>query len=291
MGRSTAHRSRARRGEGPRLRAEILEAAERLLIDSGDEAAVSIRAVAQAVGVTPPSIYLHFADRSELIFAVCEEQFRHLDEAMEQAVVGVTDPWERIERRGRAYVEFGLTNPEHYRILFTTRPDLTPERFVDERLIATSAFGHLIEDLQSAAAAGQLGAGSGSALEDAALVASGLWMMVHGITSLLIAKPDFPWPDRTRLINHALETYGAGLRAGSPPVAPGSAGSPPVAPGSGSPPVVPGSPGSPPGSAESPSGSPGSLPGSTGSPGSPGPTGPPSGSPGPTGPPSDSPDS
>ncbi|MDQ6948886.1 MAG: TetR/AcrR family transcriptional regulator [Actinomycetota bacterium] len=196
---------------------EILEAAERLLIDSGDEAAVSIRAVAQAVGVTPPSIYLHFADRNELIFAVCEEQFRHLDEAMEQAVVGVADPWERVERRGRAYVEFGLTNPEHYRILFTSRPDDTPERFVDERLISTSALGHLIEDLQAAAAAGQLGrwsaTGAGSVLEDAAMVASGLWMMVHGITSLLIAKPDFPWPDRQHLIDHVLQTYAAGLRA------------------------------------------------------------------------------
>ncbi len=208
MARPTQRRSRARRGDGLLLRAEILKAAERLLIDSGDESAVSIRAVAQAVGVTAPSIYLHFADRNELIFAVCEEQFRHLDEALEQAVVGVTDPWERVERKGRAYVEFGLTNPEQYRVLFTSRPDCTPERFMDERLVSTSAFGHLIEDLQAAIDAGQL------AVDDAHLVASGLWMMVHGITSLLIAKPSFPWPDRPQLIEHVLQTYSAGLRSG-----------------------------------------------------------------------------
>ena len=87
---------RARRGEGERLRAEILAAAERLLIDTGDESAVSIRAVAEAVGVTPPSIYLHFADRNELLFAVVEEQFGHLDEVMEQAAVGVDDPLGRV---------------------------------------------------------------------------------------------------------------------------------------------------------------------------------------------------
>lgn len=218
MGRATGQRSRARRGEGARLRAEILEAAERLLIDTGDESAVSIRAVATAVGVTAPSIYLHFADRNELIFAVVEEQFRHLDDAMEQAVVGVSDPWERVQRRGRAYVDFGLRNPEHYRILFTSRADCTPERFMDERLVSASAFGHLVEDLQAAVVAGQLD------VADAALVASGLWMMVHGITSLLIAKPDFPWPDREQLIEHVLQTYGAGLRSGLAGSA-GSAGS------------------------------------------------------------------
>jgi AcrR family transcriptional regulator len=177
-----------------------------LLIASGDESAVSIRAVAHAVGVTSPSIYLHFADRNELIFAVCEEQFRHLDEAMEQSVVGITDPWARIECKGLAYVEFGLTNPEQYRVLFTSRSDCTPERFMDERLLATSAFGHLIGDIEAAIGAGQIWS------RDAALVASGLWMMVHGVTSLLIAKPDFPWPDRQQLIEHTLHTYAAGLK-------------------------------------------------------------------------------
>ena len=69
---ASPRRARARRGEGPRLREEILAAATRLLAETGDEEAVSIRAVAEAVGVTPPSIYLHFADKTELIFAVCE---------------------------------------------------------------------------------------------------------------------------------------------------------------------------------------------------------------------------
>ena len=32
------------------------------------------------------------------------------------------------------------------------------------------------------------------ALPLAFTVACGLWAMVHGVTSLLISKPDFPWP-------------------------------------------------------------------------------------------------
>src|SRR5579862_5195814 len=94
-------RSRSRRGQGDQLRDEILAAAERILIETNDQAALSIRAIAAAVGVTPPSIYLHFADRNDLVFAVCERHAEHLDQVMTQAAAGVTDPWERIRRRGR----------------------------------------------------------------------------------------------------------------------------------------------------------------------------------------------
>jgi AcrR family transcriptional regulator len=166
---------------------------------------VSVRAIADAVGVTPPSIYLHFADRNELIFAVCEVQFGHLDEAMQKAAAGIDDPWERVARRGRAYIDFGLNNPEQYRIIMTSRPGDTPERFVDERLSQTSAFSHVVDDVQEAIEAGRI------RYPDPFLVSTGLWMLVHGITSLLIAKPDFPWPPTEQLVDHALGVYAAGL--------------------------------------------------------------------------------
>jgi AcrR family transcriptional regulator len=188
---------RNRRGEGELLHAQILAAAERLLLETGDEAAVSIRAVAEAVGVTPPSIYLHFRDRAELVFAVCEEQFGNLDAAMQEAVDGIDDPIARLEARGRAYIGFGLANPEHYRVLMMGRADTTPDRFVDERLAATSAFEHLLEDVTAAVAA------TGRA-DDVNLVACSLWSAVHGVTSLLIAKPAFPWPDRDELIDFVI---------------------------------------------------------------------------------------
>jgi AcrR family transcriptional regulator len=78
-------RTRARRGEGERLRGQILEAAERLLVEAGDEQAVTIRDVAEAVGVTPPSVYLHFADKDELLFAISERNFAELDRVTEEA--------------------------------------------------------------------------------------------------------------------------------------------------------------------------------------------------------------
>ena len=41
----------------------------------------------------------------------------------------------------------------------------------------------------------------------------GLWAVVHGITSILISHPHFPWPDNEKLIDHVLRLQCAGLTA------------------------------------------------------------------------------
>lgn len=181
-------RARSPRGQGEQLRDEILAAAERILIETNDQSALSIRAIANAVGVTPPSIYLHFADRLDLVFAVCERHAEHLERAMAEAAEGVDDPWERMKRRGLAYLRWGIENPEHYRILMMSRPDQTPERFIDERLADTAGLMPVAEDIGEAIAGHQLSSSS-EPLEMAEL----LWMMIHGTVSLLISKPEFPF--------------------------------------------------------------------------------------------------
>jgi len=199
-------RTRARRGDGELLHQEIVAAAARLLAETGDEEAVSIRAVAAAVGVTAPSIYLHFADKTALMYAVCEERFVALDQFMEKAAAAASDPLDELQRRGRAYVRFGLDNPEHYRILFMGRD--RPPMWDVERLPSAACFGHLVESVQRAIAAGVIAA------PDPVVVAVGLWAEVHGITSLLIAKPDFPWPPTEELIDHVCAVHCAGLSTG-----------------------------------------------------------------------------
>jgi AcrR family transcriptional regulator len=181
-------RVRSPRGQGDQLREEILAAAEAILIDTNDASALSIRAIASAVGVTPPSIYLHFADRNDLVFAVCERQVEHIDRAMEEAASAGTDAWDRIRRRGRAYLGWGLENPEHYRILMMSRPDATPERFVDQRLADATGLAAVAADIEQAAAAGRI-APVGEPVQQAEL----FWMVIHGMVSMLIAKPDFPF--------------------------------------------------------------------------------------------------
>jgi AcrR family transcriptional regulator len=181
-------RARSPRGKGEQLRDEILAAAEQMLIATNDQSALSIRAIASAVGVTPPSIYLHFADRTDLVFAVCERQAEKLESAMAEAADSVEDPWERLRRRGYAYLRWGLENPEHYRILMMSRPDMTPDRFVDERLADTAGLVPVADDLAAAVATGQI-----VDRGDPVAMTESLWMIIHGMVSLLISKPGFPF--------------------------------------------------------------------------------------------------
>lgn len=203
---SPARRSRSRRGQGEQLRDEILAAAERILIETNDQAALSIRAIASAVGVTPPSIYLHFADRNDLVFAVCERHWANLQQAMADAAEGVEDAWERIKRRGYAYLQWGLANPEHYRIVLTSRPDDTPERLLDERLADTAGLVPTAEDVFAAEAAGEI-VGLGDPTETVKI----LWMMIHGMVSLRISKPVFPFGDVDELYERMVNVIFQGL--------------------------------------------------------------------------------
>jgi AcrR family transcriptional regulator len=205
---SSPRRSRARRGEGEKLREQILEAGEHLLIRTGNEEAVTIRAVAETVGVTPPSVYLHFADKDELLFAICERHFAKLARVMQEAAAGSDDLLESLALRGRAYIRFGIDHPEQYRILFMRRPSHTPESFQEEQLRDAAGFGHLVEHVSRCVDAGLI---EGNPL----LVSIGLWAGVHGVTSLLISKPDFPWPDVDLVIDHVCRTAIRGLATSS----------------------------------------------------------------------------
>ena len=109
-------RRRAPRGSGDRLRAEILDAATELLLNTGHAKAVSIRLVAERVGVTPPSIYLHFQDKDSLLDAVCARYFDKLDDEMQRVSAAHSSNVERLRAQGLTYIRFATRNPELYRI-------------------------------------------------------------------------------------------------------------------------------------------------------------------------------
>ncbi|HEY2430853.1 MAG TPA: TetR/AcrR family transcriptional regulator [Acidimicrobiales bacterium] len=200
----THRRRRSRRGEGERLREEILAAAQRLLVERGSEEAVSIRAIAAAVGVTPPSIYLHFPDKEELFLAVCDARFTELDDRSEAAARGASDALDEIRRRGEAYIRFGLDHPEQYRILFL---DPQPPSMTAGQVEKWACLQHMVDAVQRAMDAGLVQTG------DAFLVTLGLWASVHGLVSLLISKPELPWPPVDVVIDHVLDASAFGIAA------------------------------------------------------------------------------
>jgi AcrR family transcriptional regulator len=202
---AVGRRRRARRGDGELLHAEILAAGRELLAETGSETAVSIRAVADRVGVTPPSIYLHFPDKEALLEAVCMEVFTKLDEAMEAAAQQAEGPFEALRERGLAYVRFALANPEEYRLALMRRQELHIGSDALEELAAKGAFAHLLDSVQECQRIGVF-----TAEDDPLQLALACWAAAHGVAALLIAHP---WlVDETEpLFTRVIEGMGLGL--------------------------------------------------------------------------------
>lgn len=180
-----ARRRRAARGSGDQLREEIMDAATELLLDDGGKA-VSIRAVAAHVGVTPPSIYLHFADKDALLDAVCARYFERLDEVMQQVAAEQSATVDRLWAQGMAYVQFALRTPQLYRIATMGEP--RPGSDVDLTL-NSSAFAHLRDSVQALVDEGTYPPG------DVTVMSLELLTVAHGVAALLISRPYLPFGD------------------------------------------------------------------------------------------------
>lgn len=196
-----ARRRRNARGSGEQLREEILDAATGLLLKSGHAKAMSIRAVAQQVGVTPPSIYLHFADKDALLDAVCARYFESLDERMQAAGAGAAGPLDALRAQGLAYVRFAAENPELYRI--ATMSEVRPGSDTDAAL-ASSAFIHLRDSVQALMDVGIYAA------DDPTVVTLELWAAAHGVAALMVSKPYLPFGGVEEFADRVLRSVCAG---------------------------------------------------------------------------------
>ena len=188
-------RARAPRGAGDLLRDEIMKAATELLLETGHARSVSIRSLAQRVGVTPPSIYLHFADKNALMDAVCADYFQKLDLEMQRMAAEHFSPVEVLRAQGLAYVRFATQTPELYRI--ATMGEWRSGSIIDMTL-ETAAFKHLHSTVQKLMDQGFY------LPDDPTAIALEFWSAAHGVASMLIAKPHLPFDDADAFADRVL---------------------------------------------------------------------------------------
>jgi AcrR family transcriptional regulator len=193
--RTAPRRRRARRGEGERLREEIVEAACRMLAETGEVGELSLRAVAREVGVATTSIYLHFHDLDELVLAVKIRYYEEFGEALDHAASAAGDqPLARARARAHRYVRYGLDNHGRYWVMFSSR-------LLPRHLLPTASYlgARVFEVVRDEIAAGL------PHDRDADLLAIHLWTALHGIVMLRSTRHNFPWPDLDQQIDHLVD--------------------------------------------------------------------------------------
>lgn len=171
------------RGRGEMLREDIVETAMGMLDELADDEALSLRAVARAVGIAATSVYLHFPDRDSLVLAVtkrCNEELVGVGDAAEAAE---PDPGRGLRARMLAQVGWAQDHPGLYKVLH--------ESSVHRRL--GMPFKEVMIRRTSEAVQRCMDAGIAPS-EDATTVAIDLRTAVNGMLAQRINEPDMPWP-------------------------------------------------------------------------------------------------
>ena len=134
------------------LRAALIKAAT-AEIERGGYENLSLRELADSVGVSRGAPYRHFADRRALLAAVAADGFERLTAIYRKAMMGSgKTPQDRLAAAGRGYLRFAAERPQMFRLMFvsdllgggTVPPDAALAKaagesyFVFERFVAAT---------------------------------------------------------------------------------------------------------------------------------------------------------
>lgn len=195
------------------LREEILEAARELVNQRGAKA-LTMRAVASAVGYSPGALYEYFSSKNEILEALYFRGAEGLDGRTRQILAAAGPNATLLARMGlaaRAYRGYALEHPDLYRLIFTLQSPQagalpTGQEYGD------SSFSALVGLVQEAGRRGEI------ADDEPLDLAAALWAFVHGFVMLELTGrlPSQPAGATDKLFETGLNLLALGLlpRAG-----------------------------------------------------------------------------
>lgn len=202
---ATPHTERQRnaRGQGDRLRVDLLDAAADLMAEHGTIDGISLRAVARRAGVSPTAVYRHFDDHLDLLRESVAQCWRNFYDVMVEARDSSVDPYDSFRAAGDAYIRFAMEHQGQYRVLFSNRIHLDMSE-VD----FPNSFEAPDENLDAGYSAFQVLIGLVSEIlerndddRDPFFVAVQVHTWIHGIVDLLGCHPDVPWPSAESMLD------------------------------------------------------------------------------------------
>jgi AcrR family transcriptional regulator len=173
-------RLRNARGDGGKLRGEIVAAAVSLMDSSPALDTLTLRGIARQIGITAPAIYAHFADLDEINDEVVNVGYGELAKAFASATRKGENSAEKLYLGCNSYITYAIAHPARY-VLMSRRAATGGVR--------PQAFPLLVKALREAIADGR------STSTDPLLDASTLWSGVHGLALIASRSQQTPWGD------------------------------------------------------------------------------------------------
>jgi AcrR family transcriptional regulator len=184
------------------------------LARTGGPDAVVLREATRMVGVVPNAAYRHFADRDELLAAVCAAAMGELAERMARDVAAVPGPYGDVDAAGlrlgaigAAYLDFAHEEPGLFATAFAVPQQHAYGAPDDETGRHRTPLGQLRAALDELVVAGVLQPQRRDGIEYP------IWSAVHGLAVLTGQGPlrDVPEATRQRLAELTFAFIGAGL--------------------------------------------------------------------------------
>jgi AcrR family transcriptional regulator len=185
------------------FREQLCAAASRLFAERGTDG-VTMRALAEVMGISPMKPYHYFRDKEEILAAAMTRAFNRFLAALDQADRSEYTAPERATARRHAYVQFALAEPDNYRIMFEL-PHPDPAKYpalqvaMDRARVAMhSSLDELVE----------LGLVAG----DPKTLGYVFWCAIHGAVSVYIAGKLDSVEQLYEIVDIAMKSLTTGLR-------------------------------------------------------------------------------
>ena len=179
------------------FRREILDSAREIFINDGYDG-FSMRKLAEKIDYSPTTIYLYFKNKDDLLFAICEDFFANFFAELNHIRSVSRDPIETLRQAFLYLVEFGLRNPNQYKLIFFTKSVYgTREELVEEESMARNTYFVFKEIVQDCINAGKLREIEVDVIVDTLSMAS------HGAVAKSLHCPNFS-KERSDIVAHTL---------------------------------------------------------------------------------------
>ena len=188
------------------LQTLILDAARELFVEEGYKN-VTMRKIARKIGYSATTIYLYFKNKTELFNCLAEEMLERLLKVFKDVQGENLEPVAQLKKMGEAYVQLAIEDPDGYRIAFMMETDIwtEPQDHLAKGSKGLEVYQMILNAVETCVRYRRMRS------DEIEAFAQSIFASIHGLVSLWLTYPTFPWVSKQRLQQMVIDSAVGGL--------------------------------------------------------------------------------